>query len=625
MTAFHLEHFEHLVYSRQHEPATQMLLALLKAIDGRYGALGLGFSYQAASGFSSSEDVDTHVFTRIAGAISCLVSETTYTITDDGWKRLIIHQRWISAIFSASAYRNADHVLRGLNANGGDLRRLQIQQAAWLRKFCLMFGADSDVALDFDALWQIDRQLTVSLLMAQLSPRFMGTPVAHQRREKILEWLPARLDELDSLDALPDRILHDVYMHCSYADLPAKHEIKRGLHRLVRRKLIELGVTDLPAPPRPAEGEKPVLLVVLDWFSERHSIYRTHSTSIRAARRHFHVIGMGMAHLVDSVGREVFDEFEVIDFEGVSVIDQVRQIRRKAEACRAQVLYQPGVGMFPHTIFAASLRLAPLQFTALGHSASTLSPQIDYFAVDEDFIGDASTFSERLLRLPPGVMPMVPSAGFDPERMKPVLRPQPEVVRIAVAASTMKLNPRFLACCRRIADSVRTPVHFEILAGQAIGLVYLQARNTVRSLLGERATLHMSQAYEPYMETIGRCDLFINPFPYGNMNGMADMAALGMVGVCMGGPQVHQEIDAGLFKRLGLPDWSIARDLDAYVAAAVRLVDQPEERLALRRQLIERGGPRLLNQGDPDHLGCRVLELWQQQTGAAGTGAQAPR
>ena len=332
MKPFNVEHFEHLVYSRQHEPATQALLELLQSIDSRYGGLGLGFSYNAASGFASSEDVDTHVFTRIAGAVSTLFSEPAYTITEQGWKQLLIHQRWISAIFAASAYRNADHVLRGLNSNGADLTRLQIAHPEWLRKFCLMFGADSDVWLDFDALWQIAPKLTLSLLMAQMSPRFMGTPVAHQRREKILEWLPEKLDTLDSLDDLPDRILHDVYMHCSYADLPRKHEIKRGLHRLVRQKLLTLGVDDLPPPAAPAAGRKPVMLVVLEWFSLRHSIYRTHSSSIRAAREPFHVIGMGMAHLVDAAGREVFDEFELIDFEGVPVAEQVRQIRRKAEA-----------------------------------------------------------------------------------------------------------------------------------------------------------------------------------------------------------------------------------------------------------------------------------------------------
>ena len=608
---FLLERFEYSVYRNDHETAGRELLALMQMLDSHYGNLANGFSAKPMAAFGTGDEVDAHVLTRIASAISHLFLDPNFKFSPTGFAQVLPMQRWLATLFAVTPFRNADHVLRALNNLGWQTSELQLTSEN-LNKFALLAFPESEIPINLDGLWQANPVIAVTLGMLWLAPRFLASQSAHSKRELILGWLPDKLQQMN-LDDLPSAILHDVYMHCSYADRPDRHRIKGAVNVIVRNKMLREGLTDVPAPPPLRPGEKPTMLIVLEWFSGTHSIYRTHSSSIRAAREHFHVIGMGMAHLVDAAGREVFDEFELIDFEGVPVAEQVRQIRRKAEACQAQVLYQPGVGMFPHTIFTASLRLAPLQLTALGHSASTLSPQVDYFAVDEDFIGDESTFTEKLLRLPPGVMPMVPSAGFNPETMKPVLHPPREVVRIAVAASTMKLNPGFLACCRRIADSARTPVHFEILAGQALGLVYLQARNTVRSFLGDRATLHMSQAYEPYMAGIAACDLFINPFPYGNMNGMADMAALGMMGVCRGGPQVHQQIDAGLFRRLGLPEWAIASDVDSYVAAAVRLIDQPEERLELRRQLIARGGPQQLNQGDAGYLGRELLSLWQQQ------------
>ena len=60
------------------------------------------------------------------------------------------------------------------------------------------------------------------------------------------------------------------------------------------------------------------------------------------------------------------------------------------------------------------------------------------------------------------------------------------------------------------------------------------------------------------MAVINNSDLFLNPFPYGNMNGIADMASVGLAGVCRTGPQVHEHIDGGLFRRMGLPEWLIA-------------------------------------------------------------------
>ena len=92
--------------------------------------------------------------------------------------------------------------------------------------------------------------------------------------------------------------------------------------------------------------------------------------------------------------------------------------------------------------------------------------------------------------------------------------------------------------------------------------------------------------------------MFIDPFPYGNMNGIVDMAHLGLAGVCRVGPQVHEHIDAGMFHRLGLPGWLVADSTEAYVAAAVRLVDGHRERRALRLDLLERDAVQVFFQGD---------------------------
>jgi predicted O-linked N-acetylglucosamine transferase (SPINDLY family) len=172
----------------------------------------------------------------------------------------------------------------------------------------------------------------------------------------------------------------------------------------------------------------------------------------------------------------------------------------------------------------------------------------------------------------------------------------------------MKLNPRLMQVLVRIKAAARMPVRFEFLLGFANGLVREQVRVFIQRYLPD-AIIYPHQPYGPYMDCVTACDLVLNPFPYGNMNGVADMAMAGLVGVCRTGPQIHERIDGAMFRRLGLPEWLIAKTDEEYVTAAVRLIDNHEERLALRRGVIERGGDRVFFEGRASALGEALAKL----------------
>ena len=110
----------------------------------------------------------------------------------------------------------------------------------------------------------------------------------------------------------------------------------------------------------------------------------------------------------------------------------------------------------------------------------------------------------------------------------------------------------------------------------------------------------------------------VNPFPFGNTNGIIDMVTLGLVGVCKTGAEVHEHIDEGLFKRLGLPEWLIANTADEYVECAIRLAENHDERLALRRHIIKNNGLQKLFTGDPRPMGRELLKRVQQWAEQAG-------
>lgn len=596
---FSLDHFETLAYGRQHEPAMREFMRLLQMLDRNYGGLDSAFQASVTADLSGI-DADPHIINRICGALSALFSDPALNLSVNGGRKLFYLHRWISTLFAASTFRNADHVLHALNLNGPGASAVQIRREHLL-KFCILYAPNSNIPLDMDALWAVDRNLAASLACALLSPRFLGTPAAHHKREVLLPWLASKLDQIDDLDLLPVGILHDVYMHCSYADRVDKHAIKAPINRLVRRKLEQQGIRDIVlASKERAPGEKPVMLVILEWFSGAHSIYRTHSASIRAARERFKVIAVGMPQHVDDLGRGVFDEF--IEVSG----NALAFVRETAERLHPDLVYYPAFGMFPTSIFLTNLRLAPVQVASYGHPATSHSPYIDYFVLPEDWVGNPACFSEKLLPLPKEAMPFVPSAAS--VEVEPTLREAPETVRIAVAATSMKLNPGFLSTLARIQREAARPVQFHFFMGLARGMAYLEVKQFIRSYLHD-VVIHTHLPYADYVARLNTCDMYVNPFPFGNTNGIVDVTSIGMVGVCKSGPEVLEHIDEAMFERLGLPSWLVARSEDEYVQAALKLIADDALRLSLRRQLLDGQRERTFFDGAPHEFGEALAKL----------------
>jgi hypothetical protein len=607
MNTFNLERFEHLCFSHSHEGAARELINILQILDSNYGSLSSNFSATAVMAVRTSSDaIDQHVLTRIATAVSALFSDPGFIFSDSGFFQMMPWHRWISTLFAASPSHNADHVLRSLNLNGYELDNFSVDIKN-IPKFCFLYTPESEIRLDVEALWEAAPVLAANLFLVLMSPRFLGSPAAHSKREALLRWLPSRLNELGSLDLLPVGIMHDVYMHCSYADFPGKHDIKKPINALIRRKINDWGLVDVSQKTLVGK-DKPVMLVVLEYFSVAHSIYRTHSTTLRAARELFHLVGIGFGSNVDDAGRAVFDDFLEIE-KPHDLPAMLHQISKLAQIKQAQILYMPSVGMFPLTMFLSNLRVAPIQVMALGHPATTHSPCIDYVVVEEDYVGDPTVFSETLLQLPKDALPYVPSALASSLNLTPILTRSPHVVKIVVCSTTMKLNPNYLSACLQIADTAKSPVHFHFLIGQAVGLVWAQVNQVVKRYLGDRVTVHSHQNYASYMEIIRGCDLFLNPFPFGNTNGIVDTVSFGLVGICRSGAEVHEHIDEGMFGRLGLPAWMVTRSTEEYVTAAVRLIDNAQERLALREELIDKNGLSRLFTGRPELFGQALLKL----------------
>lgn len=189
--------------------------------------------------------------TRIAGAVTMLFSRPDFTVSDNSYVQLMNLHRWLALIFAVSSYGNADHIIRNINAVGGGVVDPLTLNGHNLRLFCLCYFPDSQIALQPDVLWQYDHRTVARLFLALISGRALPTSAAHGKREQLLGLAAgASGRELGYLDFLLAAVLHDVYMHCSYAVLAEKHRIKCSLSDLIRISLLAGGFDDIAVGDR---------------------------------------------------------------------------------------------------------------------------------------------------------------------------------------------------------------------------------------------------------------------------------------------------------------------------------------------------------------------------------------
>ena len=618
-----VEVFEQQVYAHQHEEASKSMFALLYALDKDAGGMG-GISCQTPVALNAAER-ELHVCERITTAIFQLFLDGSFGLSAQGFTNLMCLQRWFGVIMGCTQHRNADHIVRLLCQAPLNATEFEIPDAQFAK--CLfLLTVETELPIDLDILWARHQTMAASLFLAWLSCNVMASTAAHQKREALLAWWPARMLEAREYRQWALPVIHSVYMMSSYGFLDQRHAIKKSLNALIRQDLIERGLGDV-SPVALADMNtsqtqalarlatrlklKPTLLVVTEWFSPGFAVYRTHSMTLRAMRDKFHLVGVGPRSGANEMGQAVFHEF--YETGAGDVFADVAQVRELASRLKPDIVYHLGVGMFPHTVYLSNIRLAPIQMVSNGHGASTFSPQMDYFITDEGYISGQAAFGEKILPMPANVMQMIPNVDTPDEFLKQVMRvprERPSVVKIAIAAAVIKINPVFIDVLRQIAENAQIHVEYHFPMAQAVGPMYYRVRAEIQAILGARAFVYVHQRYPDYMRILGECDLFLNPFPYGNTNGIADTALLGLPGICKAGPELAEHIDVGMFKRIGLPDWCVAWTHQAYAEAAWRMIHNHEERYALSQQLIQSKAYSKLNENQtPEVMGEILLKM----------------
>lgn len=562
-----LDDFENLVGQNKFEAAAKACFQILGDLES--GALRI---------IPEEDKVLLKGYTRIASAISFLISNPQFVLSKNGLIALLTLHRSFQEVFAASVFENPDELITKITRPvGGDISdQRQLAGEQQVTKLLAVYSLDSAIELDFKILLGEYPEIALPAYLSMMSTLSALTPKAQQNRENFLT-LGAEVEKIP----LPEgfmALVANAWMLCSYALSGSKHDIKRHLNEMIRKMLIQTRISAPPVPARRPLKSRPVLLLPLEAFQSNHAMYRVYGPAVKQLGNKFELIGMVRSSAIDETASKLFDR--VIHTDTLNL----RAIVGKVVKLKPDMIYFPSLGMNDFTLVLANLRLAPIQIYTVGHPATTHSDCIDYVVNEGKWAGEPETHSETTIYTPNGSFAFDKQAATVVQDIKPVVNVNPEVIRIAVAARVYKLNASLLLLLQRALKRTQRKVEVHFFPNEA-GLHLFATKRKILDILPD-AIVHPRTNYDIYIFRLNECDLQMGTYPFGGTNSNIDSFKQGLPLVTRTGVECHSRTDAAMMREVGLPEWLITHSEEEWEDALVRLIEDDEERVRLSHQLI---------------------------------------
>ena len=560
----HIRHFCGLVYSQQYEPAVIALMEILHAIE-----LG-GLALKATAG---SEEMPRFC-TVLASAVTAMFSDPKFNVNRQGFSTLIVLKCHLRSVFAASSFEDMSHIIDSLgqsNADGG-----MVIPVANMQKYLLVCTLDIAPVEIVDVVGRLPEEQRMLFWLSCLDNKYIVSAEEERLRHQLLP-MGESLTGCSANSIGEVQSITRAWMYCSYWDYPDKHSVKKVLNQVLLNTLKKLGVVEPTLADAGLGAVKPRVVVFLEFWRKDSAMYRCYANAISRLRSNFHVTAFAQTNIIDQDAAEFFDQ--VIEFNvGESPGDVVRKLVNESP----NIIFYPSIGMQQTAVFFAQLRLAPIQVMSAGHPASSFSTAMDYMVFEEDFLNDPDCFTEQLVLLKRGAITLRRPAGA--VSFTPLIAEKPEVINIAVNSMYFKITNRFLRLCEELANRSSRELHFHFIIGLN-SFTRIPIERTIRQVVAS-CSVYEYLDYDAYLETIGRCDVQLVPFPFGNTNSFVDAALAGLPTVCLDGAEIHSHTDAVFAQRLGLPAFCITRSEEEYLKSALQLVGDDALRVAISREVL---------------------------------------
>jgi predicted O-linked N-acetylglucosamine transferase (SPINDLY family) len=232
---------------------------------------------------------------------------------------------------------------------------------------------------------------------------------------------------------------------------------------------------------------------------------------------------------------------------------------------------------------------APVQMTYLGYCSTTGLSAIDY-RLSDPFVDppeiDLSFYSEQTVRLPRNYLCYAP-LGDAPEVSPPPCL-SGDGVTFGCLNNFMKCSAASLDLWARILQAIpgaRLILH--AWAGEHLDRV--RERFERGGVSPSRLEFVGKQDWPQYMQTYGRIDVALDPFPYNGGITSCDALWMGVPVITLSGKTAVGRVGRSILSNVGLPEL-VAQTPEQYVQLAVDLANDPDRLRKLRGELR----PRLL-------------------------------
>ncbi|WP_127021380.1 tetratricopeptide repeat protein [Rheinheimera mangrovi] len=512
------------------------------------------------------------VYTRVASFLSSWLAEQRNKVTIELLLCLAMQKNNIQEILLLSGFSGNEHLMAMLAsdivdgeksfANGGLILSLAL--------------------LNLDQITEEMLQVAISLSDEVKVPLFMGwlnqvstfTAQGEKNRETVIR----HADFLTKVT--PDyqmiQCFINAWMLCSYAVFPAKHTLKKYLNQMVRNFLIAEGMSDNGTQYQ--LNARPKMVVVHERFKPGHAMHRCYAPYIEQLAEYFDLVFIGEKEHIDA-SYSMAQKTIVLDTNEQSLTDITKII--KAE--NADIIFYPSLGMSHYTICLANLRLAPVQIMAGGHPATSFSSCIDYIFLF--FLEELTSklVSEKIVTVDNIVFKQEPHPKL---KLSTISReyPQGNKFKIAINATSMKINGDFIEACKSISGSAKKKVEyhfFPALTGNAYDSFTRLIENELPG-----SVVHQSSGYSRFLEALSKCDMSIVPFPFGNTNSTIDALMLHMPVVSMSSAEIAGLTDKAILRTVGLEHCTVVDSVQAYIEKCVQIVNNQAEYEYVHDQVV---------------------------------------
>ncbi|BFM06701.1 hypothetical protein [Halioxenophilus aromaticivorans] len=568
-----LEDFEQAIYSRNYERATMLLIQALSGFE--QGTWDLVTVDQHGVSRNRKYSSAKKLLTRLCSAATAFLCDPNLVLNRHGFELLLFYKRYLVTVFAATDFVDMRHCLEFIGDRKNDAS-VSYKSDADLYKVIVASSATTGAELITTLLQALPTDLAFLFWLSLLDNEMVLTIQADETRNQVLEY-SERFTKVVASDAAIHRVVN-TWMFCSYMNNLKKHKIKIPLNAIVKNYCQAHGAKQPFISNKRVLKQKPTLLVICERFTSTHAMFRCYGRAIESLKASYRIVLLTAHNRADSNSVALFDDAVLLP-QGQG-IKAVKATIGKIINIAPDMIYYPSLGMDAWVVALAQYRLAPIQLMTMGHPATSYCDNIDYLFAEESTLGDAGCVNETCLHVKDGTFAM--SKGTLTYQAEITIRENPDSLKIALPSIAYKLNPSVLKACQEIKARSKRPVEFHFFPNMR-GVNHLAIHFRLQEILP--CVVHENQPYSQYMSALNECDIVLSPFPFGNTNGFIDSGRLALPVVCLDGPEAHSHTDVALSERFGLPDFCRTQNVEQYIAAAVRLVDDDTLRVSVSQAL----------------------------------------